>query len=178
MSANNALHDELNRVTAAWPVAASAKVSNWSRSKLAEVAQAQSRRVLAEARAELSQRAMRRFLALVYDGAPHVWYNVNPTGRIVVPAPWSRRHYAAYGLTDPASRVLRVHVVDVVASLPGRRALFWYDDAAGFWHLNRGGFPELTHALGWLDGPGKMTAARYQAIADSQPRRGQNGGRK
>jgi hypothetical protein len=175
---SNALHDELNRVSAAWPVATSAKVSNWSRQKLGEVAQAQSRRVLAEARAELMQRAMRRFLALVYDGAPHVWYNVSGTGRIVVPVPWSRRQHAAYGLTDPDSRVLRVHVVDVVASLPGRRSLLWYDDAAGFWHLNRGGFPELAQALNWLDGPGRMTAARYMAIASTQDRRGRNGGRR
>lgn len=172
MSTGNALHDELNRVASAWPTATTANVTRWARGKVGDMAQEQGRRVLAEARTELMRRAMRRFATLVYDGAPHVWYNVSSTGRVLVPVPWSRTHHRAYGLTDPDSRALAVHVADVVASLPGRRAWLWYDENAGFWHVNRGAFPELVHALAWLDGPGAMTPARYIAISASVPRRG------
>ena len=177
MSTGNALHDELRRTVDRWPQAASAAVSRWSRQKVGEVATAQSRRVLAEAKAELLNRAMRRFVTIVYDGAPHVWYNIDAVGTIVTPTPWSRQRHAEFGISDPDSRALRIHVADVLASLPPRRALFWYDEGAGRWHLNRGSFPELAQALDWVEGPGRITPARWLTISASIPRRGQKNGR-
>ena len=177
MSTGNALHDELRRTVDRWPQAATAQVSRWSRQKLGDVATAQSRRVLGEAKAHLLNQALRRFVTILYDGAPHTWWNIDPTGKIIIPTPWSRQRHPEFGISDPDSRALRIHVADVVASLPPRRSLFWFDEGAGRWHLNRGSFPELSQALDWVDGPARVTPARWSSIAASIPRRGQTGGR-
>jgi hypothetical protein len=166
------LHEELRRVATAWPTAATAQVSRWAREKAAHTAQVQSRRLLAEAHAELLRRALVRFAELCYEGAPDDWYNVGATGRVLVPVPWSRTQHAAYGLSDPDSRILRAHVADVLAHLPARRAWLWYDARGKRWHINRGAFPTLADAQGWLAGPGALTATRYLSLASDLQRRG------
>lgn len=169
MTATNgtALHDELQRTTAQWPAASTAKVGTWARGQLLKAAQVNSRRLIAEAKAELANRAMWRFIELCYDGAPGHWYNVERTGRIVIPCPWSRTHHASYGLTDVAGRLLRWHIVGVQDALPERRRLFWFDGQ--FWHLNRGNFPDLATAQDWLRTVGMVTAARWDALSQAHP---------
>lgn len=163
----NRLHDDLRATVDAWPVAATAAVRGWARERVREAAEVNSRRVIAEAKAELANRALWRFAELVYDGAPALWYNVSLTGRIDVPTPWSRSRCYDYGLSDVAGRLLRVHIVGVLESLPERRRLFWFDGQ--YWHLNRGTFPALSQAQEWLATVGNVTAARWDALSQANP---------
>ena len=163
----NSLHDELRATTERWPVAATAAVRGWARETLRDAAEVSSRRVLAEAKAELANRALWRFVDLCYDGAPALWYNVSHFGRVEVPTPWSRSRCYDYGLTDVAGRLLRVHMVGVLESLPERRRLFWFDGQ--YWHLNRGGFPALPAAQEWIGTVGIVTAARWDALSQAYP---------
>ena len=97
-----ALHDELERTTQRWPVATMAKVDKFVKAAVGDAAAVQSRRVLAAAQAELANRAMRRFVELLYDeteGGANLW-NVGDGGRVLIPTPWSRTRHASYGLTD------------------------------------------------------------------------------
>lgn len=167
------LHDELRDVAGRLPVAATAAVRGWAKEELRKAAEVNSRRVVAEAKAELANRALWRFTELCYDGAPAVWYNVSRTGRIEVPTPWSRTRCYDYALSDVAGRLLRVHLVGVLERLPERRRLFWY--AGQFWHLNRGGFETLPAAQEWLTTVGIVTAARWDALSQAYPN-GRKGG--
>lgn len=169
-----ALTDELINITRR-TAAAGASVRVRARSALASHAQVQSRRVLAEARAALLNSALRAFVETLYEGAPEIWYNVAANGAIRTPTPWSRERHAAYGLSDPESRILRIHIVGVLEALPPRRSLFWYSER-GRWHLNRGSYPELAAALDWLAGPGNLAPVRLHALEGTIPRRGQHGG--
>lgn len=168
-----ALTDELINITRR-TAAAGASVRVRARSALASHAQVQSRRVLAEARAALLNSALRAFVETLYEGAPEIWYNVAANGAIRTPTPWSRERHAAYGLSDPESRILRAHIVGVLEALPPRRALFWYSGTR--WHLNRGSYSELSAALDWLAGPGNLAPVRLHALEGTIPRRGQHGG--
>src|SRR4051812_12555679 len=104
-STNVALHDELQRTTQRWPVAAGAKVERFVREKVSEVVAVQSRRVIATAQLELANRALIRFMELLYEAdLDGRLFNVADNGRILIPTPWSRWQHQSYGLTDHNSR--------------------------------------------------------------------------
>jgi len=170
-----ALHAQLERTSASWPTATTAKVDRFVRGKIAEAAQAQSRRVIAEAKVELVTRALRRFFELVFDGDDGLLYNVDPAGRLKIPTPWSRGRHTSYGLTDGDSRVLRAWLIWRLGQLPSRYKILWYDVESLRWHVNRRRFPDLVAAFAWLDEFGP-TATQWEAHTRRLPRRGQNTG--
>ena len=165
-----ALRDELERTAVRWPLATAAKVDTFVKGRVAALAGVQSRRVLAAAQAELCNRALRRFFELLYDQTPGGRYaNIGPAGRVRIAAPWSRRQYAAYGLTDHGSRILRsIFVHQLSARPPMRRPL---EVEGGAWFVNLRKFPDLAAALAWLD-QWPVSADLWLEHADSLPRRG------
>ena len=173
MNGNGLVH-ELERTTARWPAASAAKLDAFVKRAVADAAAVQSRRVLATAEAELCNRAMRRFIELLFDATPGGRFaNIGAGGRVLIPAPWSRRQYAAYGLTDHGGRVLRSIVVRVLDGLPTWSALLYLD--GGQWRVNVRKYPDLPAALAWLD-KWPVTADAWLAANDALPRRGRTGG--
>ena len=95
--------------------------------RVSEAAGVQSRRVLAAANG-LCNRALRRFLELLYEVGPDGrLYNVDADGRALVAAPWSRTRHADYGLTDHQGRVLRRALAVKLGGLARHLRLFILD---------------------------------------------------
>lgn len=165
-----ALRDELERTVVRWPVAAAAKVDAFVKRSVADAAGVQSRRVLAAAQAELCNRALRRFFELVFDQTPGGRFaNVAEDGRVIIPTPWSRRQYAAYGLTDHGGRVLRrVFLLELSNTAPFLHPLLL---SRGQWCVNLRKYGDLAAALAWLDRH-QVTADTWLAVNDAMPRRG------
>lgn len=169
-----ALHDELKRTAARWPVAASAKVEGFVRERLAAAAAVQGRRVVATARAELAQRAMQRFLEVLYDSDAGRLYNVSRNGQLRIPVPWSRRRHSDYGLTDRESRVLASIITWRLQQLPSKHQLLFYDGRR--WVLNLARFPTHESAAAWLT-QFSITPALWDEHTSRVPQRGRVAGR-
>ncbi len=167
-----ALHDELRRTTERWPKAAAASVDRHVRGWVAETVAVQSQRLLATANAELANLALTRFAELLYDGAPERLFNVDPSSRILIPCPWSRTRYAAYGLTDQGSRILRSIVVTRLAQLPSKRQWLYMDGRV--WCVNLRHYPTAELARQWISEFG-VTAALWSTHAEAMPARGKGG---
>ncbi len=147
--------------------AGQAHVDAFVRDKLGQAATEEGLRVVAAAQAELAQRAVERWLELLYTDAQ---FNVRAVdGQIRLAPPWSRTRRVNYHLTEPQARTLRFIVVDLLAMLPERRRLFWYDATARRWVLNQRNFPTLDAALAWQRGPGQITPASWRAAQDQYP---------
>jgi len=167
-----ALHDELRRTTERWPRAAAANVDRYVRARVTQVTAVQSQRVLATANAELANVALTRFAELLYDGSPERLYNVDADGRILIPCPWSRTRYAAYGLTDQGSRILRSIIVTRLAQLPSKRQWLYMDGRV--WCVNLRHYPTAEMARQWIQEFG-VTPTLWAAHADALPARGKGG---
>lgn len=170
-----ALHDELKRTSGRWSVAATAKVDGFVRERVRAAAALQGRRVVATAHAELAQRALVRFVQLLYDaGAGGRLYNVAQDGRIRIPVPWSRVHHADYGLTDRDGRILYSMVSWRLEQLPSRHQLMWRNGR--WWILNLARFPTHDQAGAWL-AQFPITPELWDEHAGKVPQRGQPAGR-
>lgn len=167
----SALHDELARTVTRWPAAAGAKVGAFTRQKLGDLAQVESRRLLATAQVELANRAIWRFAELLFDDAGGRRWNVARDGRILIPTPWSSTRHADYGLTDHGRRILRRAITDHLAHLPPSNRWLLY--AEGRWHLSRR-YTTLEAVKAWM-GEYALTPAMWAAAADATPRRGRKG---
>ena len=168
----NGLVKDLERTAQRWPVASAARVDKFVRGAVGAAAAVQSRRVLAGAQAELCNRALRRFVELLYDetdGGRLV--NLGGGGRILIPAPWSRTRHAAYGLTDHSRRVLRGVLVAKLDVLPPRYRLLTCE--AQSWYVNLDSYGNVGAALGWLR-KHTFTADDWLKHNDAMPRRGRN----
>ena len=173
MSVNGkALEHDLRSTAARWPLASAAKVDRYVKDRVAAGAAVQSRKVAAGANAELGNRAMRRFVELLYDesdGGRLV--NLGDGGRVLLPAPWSRTRHRAYGLSDHTRRVLRVVLVAKLDALPPKYRLLTCE--AQSWYVNLDSFGTLPAALGWLR-KHTVTADDWLRANDALPRRGRN----
>ena len=171
----NGLVRSLERTATRWPLAAAARVDTFVKQRVSEAAGVQSRRVLAAAQAELANRALRRFIELLYEtGADGRLYNVADDGRALIAAPWSRTQHAAYGLTDHQGRVLRRVLASKLASLGWRWRLFVLDRRGP--RVKLGIFSDAAAALDWLD-RFPVTADEWLQASDTMPRRGHEGRR-
>lgn len=153
--------------------AGQARVDNHASGKLAQLAEDQSLRVIHAAQADLAQRAVERWLELIYDGSPDVWWNVRDDHMIKKAPPWSRSRRRSYSISEPQARLLRRIVIDLVGGLSDRRQLYWYVPAAQRWYLNRRFFPTAAAALEWQRGPGRITPVLWHSYSIKFP-----GGRK
>jgi hypothetical protein len=170
MNGSGGLVHQLEQTAARWPMAAAAQLDTFVKRAVSDAAAVQSRRVLASAQAELCNRALRRFLELLYDETPGGRLaNISPDGRVLIAAPWSRRQYAAYGLTDHGGRVLRSIFVRQLAALPSWTRPLHLDGKQ--WHVNVRKYPDLPAALAWLD-RWPVTPDVWLAANDAMPRRG------
>ena len=147
--------------------AGQAHVDAFVRDKLSAAATEEGLRVVAVAQAELAQRAVERWLELLYTDARFNLRSVD--NQIRLAPPWSRSRRVNYHLTEPQARTLRWLVVEVLDALPARRRLFWYDAGATRWVLNRDRFPTLDTALAWQRGPGAITPAAWRAAQERYP---------
>ncbi len=163
-----ALHDDLQRTVKRWPAATAANVDQFVRSRVNQAAAVQSGRILATANAELANRALTRFIELLYDGAGGTLYNVAVDGRIKIAAPWSRTRYADYGLSDHGARVLRSVITWRLAQLPSKHQLLWCNGSR--WFLNLARFPDLAAAGAWL-GQFPVTPELWHSHNETLPRR-------
>jgi hypothetical protein len=165
-----AYHDELKRTSQRWPVATAAKVDRFLRDSIGDAAAVQSRRVLAAAQAELDNRALRRFCEMLYEErrTGELW-NVGDGGQILIPTPWSRTRYAAYGLTDHGGRVLRSIMVWRLGALPAYRR--WLELDGGRWYLNLRYYGTHQAAKEWMR-EWAITGDLWLEHNDRLPRRG------
>ena len=170
----NGLVRDLERTSARWPLATAARVDKFMRGKVAAAAGIQSRKVLAAASAELGNRALQRFVELLYDETDGGRLaNLGDGGRILIPAPWSRTRHRAYGLSDHGARVLRSIITAKLDAMPPRYRLLTCE--GGRWYLNME-FGSLGAGLGWLRSRGKVSPDDWLRANDALPRRGRNGG--
>ena len=170
----NGLVRDLERTSARWPLATAAKVDRFVKNKVGAAAEVQSRKVAAAAQAELANRAMRRFVELVYDETSEgVLCNLGDGGRVLLPAPWSRTRHRAYGLSDHGARVLRIIITAKLDAMPAKYRLLTCE--GGRWYLNME-FGSLGAGLGWLRSRGKVSPDDWLRANDALPRRGRNGG--
>lgn len=139
------------------------------RRRLAAVNIEEGRRQVATALAEHANTAIRRWLELVYQRDGAVWYNVTEDHRILLPAPWSRRRCTEYGFSEPQSRILLRITVDLVGGLHQDERLYWFDDTARRYYLNRQRFPNLDRALLWQERHGQITPAKWRAYEINYP---------
>lgn len=167
----NGLVKDLERTAARWPVASAAKVDRFVKDKVSAAAAVQSRRVLAVAQAELCNRAMRRFVELLYDETDAGrLVNLGDNGRILIPAPWSRTRHRAYGLSDHSRRVLRAVLLAKLQAVAPRYRLLTCEGRQ--WYVNLDSFGNGGAAAGWLRSRGTVTADDWLKHNDAMPRRG------
>ena len=146
-----------------------ARMTIAARQRLAVVNVEEGRRLVAAALAEHANAAIQHWLGKVYDREGTVWYNVTQEGRITLPAPWSRRRCTEYGFSEPQSRILLRITVDLVGALHHDERLYWFDDTARRYYLNRQRFPNLDRALLWQERHGQITPAKWRAYEINYP---------
>ena len=168
------LLQEITATVDRWSLASGAAVEQFTRQRLGDAAALESRRLVATAQAELANRAMVRFVELLYDADNGRLYNIrSETGRILIPMPWSRSRCYDYGLTDHAGRILRSIVTTTLASAPARYR--WLSLAGGQWHVDLVRYPTQTAVSEWLT-KFAITSTLWLTHADALPRRGRNAG--
>lgn len=153
--------------------AGQARIDSHASGKLAQIAEDQSLRVIHAAQADLAQRAVERWIELLYDTGGGVWWNVREDGLAKKAPPWSRSRRRSYGLSEPQARLLRRIVGDLLAKPPYNYKLYRYSKSHQRWFLNRDLFPTLDAALDWQRGPGRISAALWHSYSVRYP-----GGRK
>lgn len=105
----------------------------------------------AAAAAEMLNEALCKFIDLLYmeDSDGSGYCNIDPfTYRIEIPSPWSRLHYASYGLRRTEQGVLSFLIAST-ASAQGEKSLFIYEGRR--WYLNADQYPTMESALEWVD---------------------------
>jgi hypothetical protein len=147
--------------------AGQARVDEHASGKIIKIAEEQSLRVYHAAVADLAQRAIERWIELLYDTDGGIWWNVREDGLVKKAPPWSRSRRRAYGLSEPQARLLRRIVGDLAVGPP--RQLYYYVKAHQRWALNRSRFPTVDAALEWQAGPGRITPAMWHAYSIKFP---------
>jgi hypothetical protein len=149
--------------------AGQAQIDRHASGRILSMAEAQSRRVIHAAQADLAQRACERWLELLYDQENGVWWNVRHDGLIQLAPPWSRRRCRSYGLSEPQARLLRRIVGELVGQLPERMLLYWYSEPHQRWVLNRSRFPSADAALNWQRTVGRIGPTMWHAYSVKYP---------
>ena len=119
-------------------------------------AESLSRLAHARASAELLNEAMAAFIALCYeafpDGTPA---NVDQTGAVLIPTPFSSRNYRRYGLRRTEGDVLRSYALRLAEVAAKNEKipppLFIFDGAERRWYLNIFDYRSLEDALTWWE---------------------------
>jgi hypothetical protein len=153
--------------------AGQAHIDSHASGRIIRLAEEQSLRVVHAAQADLAQRAIERWIELLYDTEGGVWWNVREDGMTLKAPPWSRSRRRSYGLSEPQARLLRRIVGDLVAGLPVTRQLYYYLPQHQRWAINRSRFPTLDMALEWQRTLGAIRAATWHTYSVRYP-----GGRK
>jgi hypothetical protein len=147
--------------------AGQARVDEHASGKIIKIAEEQSARVYHAAVADLAQRAIEKWLELLYDTEGGVWWNVREDGLVKKAPPWSRSRRRSYGLSEPQARLLRCIVGDLAVGPP--RQLYYYIKPHQRWALNRVRFPTLAAALEWQRGPGRISANLWHTYSVKYP---------
>ena len=158
-------------------VAGQAKLHAYAAGRIEAQATFQTRRAVAQAQTDQANKALQRWLQETYADS----YNVRDYDQaIMIPAPWSRTHCHAFGLSEPMGRLLRCIVEDTLTALPERRRLIMYSPESTRWHVNLDRFPTWESAAAWLSGPGMVTAVTWLSAQSKYPNgrrpRGQGAG--
>lgn len=159
----------LTELSARTLAAGQARVDAHASGRILSMAEAQSLRVVHAAQADLAQRAIERWLELLYDADGPTWYNVRSDGMCLLAPPWSRSRRRSYGLSEPQARLLRIIVGDLVEQLPERMQLYYYLPAHQRWALNRRSFPALAAALEWQRSKGLIKAQTWHHYSVKYP---------
>ena len=116
-------------------VRAGASIKNHAQARLQSQANNLSRKGLIAAACEHINSAVQEFIGLLYvvdtTGYPA---NLDMVSyKVLIPSPWSCRHYATYGLRSTESELLRRHML-LLSSTPNR--LLYYDKSTRKWYVN------------------------------------------
>lgn len=149
--------------------AGQARIDQHASGRIIRMAEQQSLRVVHAAQADLAQRAVERWLELLYDTRDDIWWNVRSDGLVRLAPPWSRSRHGAYGLSEPQARLLRRIVGELVGQLPERRQLYFYLELHQRWALNRNRFQTLAAALEWQRSVGAITAPMWHEFSVKFP---------
>lgn len=149
--------------------AGQARIDRHVSGRMAQAAEAESLRVLHAAQADLAQRAVERWIELLYDQRDGVWWNVRADGLIKLAPPWSMSRRTSYGLSEPQARLLRRITRDITANLPEHRRLYFYATQHQRYVLNRRRFPALDAAMDWQRTTGKITPALWHGYSARYP---------
>lgn len=159
----------ITQLSARTLAAGHAQVAGHGQAIIRNMAEEQGLRVVAAAQADLAQRAVERWIELLYEREGSTWWNVRSDGMIWLAPPWSRSRRVAYGLSEPQSRLLLRIVKDLIGGLPDRRRLYSYLPQHQRYALNRAHFPAVAAALEWQRTIGAVTAAQWKAYSERYP---------
>jgi hypothetical protein len=170
----------ISELSARTLAAGQARIDQHASGRIIKLAEEQSLRVVHEAMADLAQRGIEHWLELLYDVQGSVWWNVRADGMVLKAPPWCMSRRAAYGLSQPQARLLRIIVIDLIAHLPVTRQLYYYLPQHKRWAVNRSRFPTLALALEWQRTLGAIRPATWHAYSVEYPggrrKRGANQG--
>lgn len=121
-----------------------------------------SRKALMVAEADLAQAAIERWLEVLYDVHDGVLCNVDSSGVVLVPPPWSRTRHNDYGINS-SQAVILLRVVKLYSQIPKRMRPYFYNIDTQRWHLNLVGFPTLQSALQWQQSTALISAKTWNA---------------
>jgi hypothetical protein len=162
--------------------AGQARIDQHASGRMKKQAAVESQRVVHEAMADLAQRDIEHWLELLYDVQGGGWWNVREDGMAIQAPPWCMSRCAAYGLSQPQARLLRIIVGDIVDRLPLTRQLYYYLPQHKRWFINRSRFPTPESALEWQRTLGAIKPAMWHAYSLEYPggrrKRGANQGGK
>ena len=101
---------------------------------LRQVAQKLTRRGVMGAKAELANNALLAFVECLFDvDADQTYSNIDPDGRVMIPAPWGRNGAAQWGLRRTEQRALSWLLRR--RSLASDNPLFVYDGELKNWYV-------------------------------------------
>ncbi|MCC6457838.1 MAG: hypothetical protein IT328_22975 [Caldilineaceae bacterium] len=122
-----------------------------------------SRRNADAAIVELMMEAMQRLTLLAYEQDADGYCNIDdPTGRLLIPAPWGRAGYKRWAITPSESVILREMIQRRQIGRNGRGPGLWlYDASRRCWRLNLYDYDRLSDGQAyWQRWP--LTVAEYR----------------
>jgi hypothetical protein len=136
--------------------------------RVRELAESQTRRLIADAKRELLLTALRRMIRDVYERDTRGrWVNILDDGRIIIPAPWAatgRRKWRMRLDDADTLRLLLTHAARLAAKQQAPDPVFVYLGDVRRWFLVLATYPTAAHALAWVDGWAAQTWTRETMV--------------
>lgn len=123
-----------------------ADILRHTRRHVTDVAKQLSNAGAAAASAEICNEAVCKLIDLCYEQDATGRCNIDPDGRLLVPAPWGRNGRYKYGLRATQGDVLRLHLQEL-QSVRRPAPLFTYDPLVYSWYCNIFDYVEKDQAL-------------------------------